>query len=430
MSGGRQSVLAAGVGTLILGMLFSFHRLSTPESYAGILIGSSLLYLFLAWIVFRTEPGPGQIAALLLLSVLVRASFLTSTPVGSDDVYRYMWDGKVQAAGIDPYLYPPNDPALSGLHSSVLPALVNHPDMRTLYFPFTQWVFRACYAVSGEAVWGYKAVLLLAEMLTIVALIRLAGRYGGSRKVVLLYALCPLPIIQFALDAHVDALGLPFLAWGLLLVLAGKRTAGYVLLGISMAVKPVALVFLPILVLNERGARNRLVALVAPPGIFALQFIPYLSSPHLFDALTTYTRHWVFNGPVFEVINVLVADNQRARTICSVILAASLVLLLLGRQPVRQRIAHAVLLLLLCSPVVHPWYVTWLAVLIPLVPGRAAITFAATSSLTVFTVLTYRQTGVWQQYPVAMAAEYLPVLVLFLMDLLSRPHETVAQPVH
>jgi hypothetical protein len=356
----------------------------------------------------------------------VRAAFLTSPPIGSDDVYRYMWDGKVQVSGIDPYRYAPNDPALQELHTTRLPSLVNHPDMRTIYFPFTQWVFSACSALSGEAIWGYKAVLLLSEVLTIVALTLLAGRHGGGNKYALLYALCPLPIIQFALDAHVDALGLPLLAWGLLWYLDGKKGRGYLLIGLSMSVKPVALVLLPLFFLHEKGVRNRLAAVVVPLAAFAVQFVPYLFSSHLFEALTTFARHWVFNGALFEAVNFMVADNQRSRAVCAVVLAASLALLYLARLPMHRKLSHAVLLLLLCSPVVHPWYVAWLAVLIPLVPVRSAIVYASTASLTAFTILTYKQTGVWQQYPIAMALEYIPVLAAFAWEMFPT---TRTQPV-
>ncbi len=249
----------------------------------------------------------------------------------------------------------------------------------------------------------------------------------GGDKYALLYALSPLPILQFALDAHVDALGLPLLAWGLLWYLDGKKGRAYVLIGLSMSVKPVALVLLPLLFLHEKGVRNRLAAVIVPLTAFAVQFVPYLFSSHLFEALTTFTRHWVFNGALFEIVNSLVADNQRSRAVCAVVLVASLALLSLGRSPLKQKISHAVLLLLLCSPVVHPWYVAWLAVLIPLAPVRSAIVYAATASLTAFTILTYRQTGVWQQYPIAMALEYLPVVVAFGWEVL-RPTRTRPAP--
>jgi hypothetical protein len=416
----RRLALLIGTAALLFAAILTLLWIPTPEAYTAVFTGASLVFLLFAWIVSRAALRPRYTLALLLAAVALRAAFLGSTPIGSDDVYRYLWDGKVQAAGIDPYRYPPDDPALVHLHSDRLPALVNHPDLRTLYFPLTQWIFYAAFVLSGEALLGIKMILLIAETLTILALALMAGKYAGGSRYALLYVLCPLPILQFALDGHIDAIGIAFLAWGLLRYLDGKKGWSYLLIGLSLSVKPVALVMLPLLFLQERGAKRRIAAVLVPLLVFGMQFVPYLFSQGLFDALFTFTRHWVFNGALFELINAAVADNQRTRVICAITLTALLGLLYLSRLPLSRQLSFSVLLLLLCSPVVHPWYVAWLAVLIPLAQSPSAVVYAATVSLASFTVLTYAGSGVWRQYPLAMLAEYLPVALVFVRELRVR----------
>jgi alpha-1,6-mannosyltransferase len=398
---------------IIFGLMLILHAVVPygVELYAAVFLLSSAVYVWCARELLHAEPADHMVLILLGVALLVRATFLFVTPVGSDDVYRYLWDGKVQAAGINPYLYPPNAPELASLTSNLLPALVNHPEMKSVYFPVSQWIFYLSYTLAGESMWGFKLFLLLAESLTLAATWRLTRLLGVPRASVLLYALCPLPIIQFACDAHLDGLGLPLLAFALVYHLSQKRIPALLLLGASLAIKPVGLVLLPLLVLRERRFTARLFTLALPLVVFGLQFLPYWSTPHPFDGLLMFSRHWTFNGIAFETIDSLVADNLVSRLVCAGCLVVAL--LLLYWSSIRQQVKFylAVLLLLLFSPVVHPWYICWLVLFLPLVRPWSGIIYAATASLTVCTVVDYKLTGVWEQRPLVLMGEYLPVLV-------------------
>jgi hypothetical protein len=388
-------------------------------AYSVTLIGGSIIFLWLAVEIRGGTLGSPVLVALLLLSLLLRGSFFAVPPIGSDDVYRYVWDGKVQAAGIDPYQHAPASESLTRLHSADLPARVNHPDMKTVYFPFTQWIFFLAYAISGEALWGLKLLIMIAEALTLGALYLLTQQLSVPRVSILLYAFCPLPILMFGLDAHVDAIGLPLVLWGLLLVLRRRMGLGVLLISLSVSVKPVPLLLLPVLFLMSRGARQKMTIVLVPILTIGLQFLPYLISGNPFEALVMFTRHWTFNGVVFEMVNAVLRDNQPSRLLCAALLVLALVPVYVSRwEPVRKY-TFAVLLLLLFSPVVHPWYVTWLTVLLPLVPLRAGVVFSSTVSLTVLTVVTYTLHGRWEEYPLVYLAEYLPVGILLIRDLFT-----------
>jgi hypothetical protein len=234
---------------------------------------------------------------------------------------------------------------------------------------------------------------------------------------VLLYAFCPLPILQFALDGHLDALGFPFLLFGLLLYVQRRTIPALLLLGLSLSVKPVALVLLPILFFLERSWKQRLLTIGIPAATVLVQFLPYMVSSNPFEALTTFARNWTFNGIVFEGVYALLADNQQTRLVCVVLLSLALLMVYFSRKDILRKTYFSVFLLLIFSPVVHPWYVAWLAVLLPLTRRWSGIVYAATASLTSVTILHYKLYGVWEQSPLVLVVEYLPVIILLVQEL-------------
>jgi len=404
---------------ILIAMVLALHAVVSYgiEVYAAVFLLSSAVYIWLAKEVLNAGLPEKTVLVLLGVALLVRATFLFVTPVGSDDVFRYLWDGKVQAAGVNPYLYPPNAPELASLKSDLLPALVNHPEMKSVYFPISQWIFYLSFKLSGEAIWGFKMFLLLAETLTFVALWRLTHTLGVPRASALLYALCPLPIVQFAYDAHLDGLGIPLLAFAVVYHLAHKRTLALLLLGVSMAIKPVGLVLVPIFMLREKNTPARLLTLVVPFIPFVLQFLPYVTSSNPFEGLLNFSRHWTFNGIAFEAIDALLSNNLPSRFVCAGCLAVGLLALYWISLEHIYKMYLAVFLLLLFSPVVHPWYICWLLLFVPLVRSVPGIIYASTASLTVFTVVQYKFSGLWEQHPLALIAEYLPVLLALGVEL-------------
>ena len=371
----------------------------------------------MCWLIFRVDPPKDYIYYCLGLALLIRLSFLTVIPIGSDDVYRYMWDGKVQTSGLNPYLYAPNSDSLNHLHSVLLPVSVNHPDIKTLYFPFSEWIFSLCYHMSGEAIWGYKLILLFAEIASIIGLILLTGRLQIPFRFVLFYALCPLSIFQFAIDSHLDGLGFPFLIFGVLAYLQRKTVLASFLLGLSMSIKPVGLVLLPILIIHEQLWKKKILLSVIPALTLSFQFIPYLLNSNPFEALFTFVKHWTFNGFVFESLNLFFFNNQKTRIICAILLGLFFLILSVSKKPLFDKLYLSVLLLLLFSPVVHPWYIAWLMIFLPITQRWSGILYVATASLTSLTILNYKLFGVWKQESTVLIIEYLPVIVFFFFEL-------------
>jgi hypothetical protein len=399
-------------------------------AYAAVFISSSLLYWVISWLSLHVEASERGLMPLLVILVLVRASFIGIEPLGSDDVYRYVWDGRVQTAGINPYRYAPDDSALRSLNTEELPSLVNHPEMKTIYFPVCQWLFYLGYHLSGGHVWGFQLLILIAEVLTILGLVMLMRELSYSPWFVLIYAASPLAVLQFSLDAHVDAFGFPLLVFAFLFYHRKKTALSLLFFGFSLLIKPVALVILPILFLHEHGLLKKAKVVLLPLAVLLIPFIPYALDANPFEALATFSEHWYFNGALFSVLYPSFSDNQTTRLWCFAIMAIVLVTLYLSKRPLHDKAVLAVLLLLLCSPVAHPWYMGWLIVLLPLAPISSGLALAATASLPSITFVTYQLTGVWKDYPLVLVLEYAPVIAFLLVDLLKKGNTRIGGTTH
>lgn len=211
-------------------------------NYSILWIISSLFYLISIYLIKKIRINNYQLLFLLLLSAITQLTFINYEPIGSDDIYRYMWDGKVQANGINPYLYIPTDKELNELHSNILPAKINFKEMRTVYFPLSQWLFYIGYLIGGENFWAYKLLIFLSIIITIILLYKFLLLLNLDKKRLLFFVLSPLIYFQFSLDGHLDAFGIPLLISSLYFYIKGKKLISAIFLGLSFSIKPIAIV--------------------------------------------------------------------------------------------------------------------------------------------------------------------------------------------
>ncbi|MDH7603828.1 MAG: hypothetical protein QHH13_02910 [Melioribacter sp.] len=378
---------------------------------------SSAVFILISFFVLKYNLNKNIIIISVLIGIIIRISFINTMPIGSDDIYRYMWDGKVQSNGINPYKFSPADSNLIFLHSDILPAKVNFPELKTIYFPLSQWLFFLGYQLSGENIWGYKLILMIFELLTIIILHLILRKLNMPSNYLLLYVLCPLPIFQFALDSHLDGYGLLLITMSILFYLMRRLAISMIFLGLSLSIKPIGILFIPVFFLEEHKISDKLKILFLPFVTFFIQFIPYIFSSNPFEALFVYAKHWSFNGGIFTLLNSFIKHNQITRIVCGIVLLIVLIPLYLSKYDLLKKIYYSVLMLLIFSPVVHPWYIGWLTVLMPVVPAYSGIMYSSLSSLTSFTVLSYQLNSVWKEYPLVLLLEYIPVILLMLFEL-------------
>jgi len=386
-------------------------------NYTIAFITSSALFLFIAFKIFKEDISEKTIFFLAAASIIVHFVLINTTPIGSDDIYRYMWDGKVQAYGVNPYQFAPNDKALNHLSTEQIPSLVNHADLKTIYFPLSEWLFFLSYSISGESVWGYKLLLLVFELLSFYGLFLLTKKLQIPLKFILLYALCPFLIFEYALDAHADGFGLALLIFFLYFYFTERKILSLIFLGLSLSIKPVGLILLLVLFFHEKEWKMKLQILFIPLFTVTVQFIPYIFSANPFEALLKFTEHWTFNGFVFNTLDLYFHDNRKSRLVCSILLSIVILLISLSKKNLIDKIYFAILFLLLFSPIVHPWYVGWLAVVIPIARKWSGIVFVNTVCFTSFTYISYQLHGVWKEEPIQWLAIYLPVVVMLAMEL-------------
>ncbi len=360
------------------------------------------------------EAQDGRTVAMIVLGmgVMFRFTLVPHGVVGSDDIYRYLWDGKVAASGIDPFLYPPNDPRLAHLASADLPSKVNHPDMRSVYPVAAQLFFLASYWLVGESAAGFKLLLALVDSLTVVILWRTLRARGGGLSPLLIYAWSPLPVLYFGLDGHIDALGIFFLAVSLTFVFTDRMVRGSVALAFSALVKIVPLALVPVFFRLATGMRKAVVLLI-PLVITGLGLLLSMASGGGgMEALMTFGSRWAFNGGFFMLVYHLLGSNEAAHIVSAGAMALWIGILALLDRPIGGKMFWGFTGCILLSPVVHPWYLTWVAMLLAFHWSLSAYAFLSLSFLANIVVYRYRAYGVWEDQALILLLEYVPVAVI------------------
>ncbi len=397
-----------------------FYHEKSIIGYTYSYLFSSVIFIFISFYIVKNALSKSEIISLIFLAVILRLALITIHPIGSDDYYRYIWDGKVETHGINPYRYAPDDSALSNLHSDKLPKFVNYPEMKTIYPPLSQAIFFISYLSSKESFLGLKFYQLIFEILTLSGLFLILRKLNLPLKNIFLYLLAPIPIFQFFIDAHVDGFGLSFFLFSIFFYLDKKKLLSYIFLGLSICIKPLGFILIPIYFFNEKILFNRIKTVAIPFIICAVLYLPFIFSGTPFQALIKFTENWAFNGVVFNILDSFIHDNQRTRIICSFLLFSSYLPLILSKRNLQDKIYFSVIILFIFSPIVHPWYLSWLAILLPIVPYRSGIIFIGLISLTAFTVLNYQLSGVWKEYFWVLFLEYTPVILFLFYELINK----------
>ncbi len=388
----RGALVAALLGALVLVGLGDLRARPGEAVVAMLLWGAAVLAL----------PSPrGGPRAVFLAAAAVRGLLLFSPPRLSDDLYRYLWEGHVVAAGGNPYLHAPADPVFLDQAADPIRLLVNHPDISTIYPPLALWLFAALDSIAHHPV-SIKLFMGLCDAVTAGVLAQvLAGRGRGLRGA-WLYALLPLAAVESAGSGHLEAAALLCVVLAIRAWDRGDSGLGWAGLGALLKLLPGALV---LALLRRRPA---LVLLVAALGLLAA--LPFADAGEtVLRGFSTYARHWSFNGSVFPLVSGalgLVGQADLARPLCVVAGAAVTGTALLRRRDPAEVALWVGGAFVLLSPTVHPWYIAW-AWVPALVCGSRAWTVLAGLAPVAYVVLTTVDpaTGAWQEaaWPAGLA---------------------------
>jgi hypothetical protein len=335
-----------------------------------------------------------------------------------DDLWRYLWDGHVSAAGVNPYQYPPNDPSLDqlpdttqGRRWSEIRSRVNHPDLPTVYPPLAQLVFRFAHWIAPGSILAFKSIVCLVDLIAALFIALTLRAMNCAMTGVVLYAWNPLVITMIAGSGHIDALAATAIAATIYFLVRKRPKIAGVTLALAVAGKLAPVVLLPLMIKRLRW-RGTAIFLVALLGIY----LPFSGAASVLRNLGVYVYQWQFNSGWFHTLNWLlsfvVSDPSYVARVMSgfIILAVTLWLALHNRQGILEQFlssaATTLGVFLILNPTIMPWYVIWLLPLAVIARQQIWIYFSALVCLSVLMMVD------WRPHPAVLAVEYGVLLIL------------------
>jgi alpha-1,6-mannosyltransferase len=388
--------------------------------------------IFLALRIADFADERSALIVILAGAVLMRLALLFTEPYLSTDIYRYVWDGRVQAAGINPYRYVPSAPELAHLRDAAIFPSINRADYAvTIYPPTAQVIFFALTRL-GESVPAMKLGLLAFDAVTAAILLALLRRLGHPSTMIAAYAWHPLPIWEVAGNGHVDIAMCALLMAGLLLFLHHRTLLAGAVVALGALVKPTALLALPVF---WRPWNLRLPLIVLLTALAA--YLPYVSVGRgVFGFLWGYIdEEGLTSGRGFNVLWLMerVTGHMPSATVYIAVAAAIMACLAVAVAFRRDRSPRAsvaclswllVIFLILVSPH-YPWY------FLVLVPVLALHPSAAARVLTLACPLLYDSVAAtgWPSYDVRIAMFMAATLVALAHDAWSLRRKPLDLPI-
>lgn len=382
-----------------------------------ILCVSAAVYLLAVTTILRRSTRAKAIWIVLLVAVSIRLLLIVSPPFLSSDIFRYVWDGRVQAAGINPYRYIPDDPALAALRDDAVYPHINRASYApTIYPPAAQVIF-GIVGLLWSSVTGVKLAMVGFEALAVFCLLRLLDAAKLPRERILIYAWNPLPVWAFAGNGHIDAAVVGFVSLALLLRVRRHDGWAGAALGLAALTKFLPAVIAPALWRRGGGWRLALVAMATTIVLYALysgvgwRVVGFLNSYGTEEGLDNGSGFWLLAW-----ISQLVPLPTFAAPLY--LLALALILSALGGwvafvrrpdDPVAICTAAGLMMAVLTFGISphYPWYFAWLAVPCVLAP-TPAILWLATAPVLMY-LDTYGDRFAWP------SVVYAPAILLALV---------------
>jgi hypothetical protein len=315
------------------------------------LMVAGIAYLLVIRDFFSATKFPRHVIVIgLLFAALWHIPFLLMPPGADDDIHRYLWDGRVQRLGYNPYVVIPNDSALAGLHTPETRTL-NNPDLPSPYPAGAQLFFRGITAIH-ESVLALKVAFVVCDFAIALVLLDVLRRTGQGAHWVLAYAWNPLLATEVAGSGHIDIFGALLLLVSLAALVRRWRAVAAVAFGLAVSVKFLPIVLLP---LYWKRVRVRDAALAAI--VVGLLYVPFFNHGRIpIGSLGAYVQSFRFNDPMFAMLERVAAPRVAAGLAA---LAGFLTAIWMRKKSEAwspDAFAWPMAASLLCAPVVYPWY--------------------------------------------------------------------------
>jgi alpha-1,6-mannosyltransferase len=414
-----------------------------PVRFVAGMLAAGVAYAF-AGAAFQSLRGDQRPRLLWIAALVMRLVVLPMAP--GDDLARYQWEGRIQLAGVNPYLTAPDSPAVVHLRDDGS-AGINHPEWAAIYPPATELMFKAIAHFGGTR-WLFKAVFLVADLGILLFLLKLLtgpGRYRAAAW----YAWNPAAIVAFSGMAHFDSVMVLMLviavwalhranpigacppAWSWSVVSA-------VFLGLAIALKTVPLLLIPVWICALRGRSVVLVATLLIPWLFSLAYGGLMITAR---NIVEYSQVARFNELVWwlperlGIIDFLetwvielggwiqISQHNQIYNVCAAIAAVAAALYF--RNDWRKGFLAALGAVLLLSPLCHPWYPTWI---LPVACWRKARPWLVLSISVWISLLVWQSGPFWSEWnltwPLRFAIVGLPLAFWWIERLAVRTSPT------
>lgn len=349
-----------------------------------LLIGSYALFFIIYWFIFSRIENPKYIRFYIAIGILVRIILLFSLPNLSEDCYRFIWDGRLIINGLNPFDQLPSyyieNKILPEILTPTLYESLNSKIYFTIYPPIAQGIFAIACWIFPKSILGsiviMKLILLVAEIGSILLIIKLLQKLKLPEKNVLLYSLNPLVIIEIVGNVHFEGLLLFFLLLSLWLLVKLNWVGSAIMMAFAIASKLIPLIFLPFLIAKLGLKKNIFYFLIL--GITLLILFSLLLNSlfinHFGESLNLYFQQFEFNASVYYIARWIGYQIEGHNLIVSIgpVLAilTFLSIITLALQKRKEDLCDlpkswlfTISIYLLFATTVHPWYLTLLVAL-------------------------------------------------------------------
>ena len=381
----------------------------------------SIFYLIAVRIVTAHAVSRNVSIFIILAALVFRIIAWSQPPQFSDDVFRYRFEGQVQAHGYNPYLIRPSDPESSQFKDAAW-AHVVAKDFRAGYGPLIErmeaWNWRLAAAQSDDP---FQQAYLFKIPAALFDLGCLALLYLLAPQRILLYAWCPVVVVEFWGNGHNDAVPVFFMLAALLAAKRNWQWLMFLFLGFGIAAK-----WWPaVLMLAFTGRDVRLVKYwpMAVLPVVAFGFPYWANVTENAQFMTGFVGGWRNNDSLFGLIAGLFTNPYYAKyAVFGLILLASMVIAI-QRRPLAWRVLATLTALLLLSANCHVWYLTWLAALLPMSQSYGVQAWVSLVPIFHLSRMQEVLTGQWQGVVEERWFVYVPVFLLLGVDLLGSLNE-------
>lgn len=416
---------------IVLAILTIVMGYYVERTESWLLLGSFAI-MFLASLVVMRDTAEGEESLPYYWGVLMRLILLFAFPALSDDIYRFIWDGRILLDFADPYEFLPSEYVDQGIEgvNQALYAKLNSQEYYSVYPPFNQVFFflSALFSPNSEY---WSAVLLRVIILTFelgnISLIRkLLKHYKLPQKYGLLYALNPMIILELTGNLHFEAIMVFFLLLALWYYEQNKLHWSAVFFGLSVATKFLPLIFLPLL-FRKIGFKKTAVYSTITIGILMVSFLPLINTDHVWaikESMELYFQKFEFNASLYYVTRwygfQLAGHNIIAVAGKWMMLATLGSILLYSFVGKKRRLPEQMMwvwaLYVLFATTVHPWYTIPLLVMSIFTHKQFAYLWTI---LVFFTYANYQFEGFSERIEIVIL-EYTVVILVALYETSGR----------